>query len=62
MDEGTAEDAPRQALPAALAAQLALADAVTDTDPAAREKALRDAYEQVKGDYAQVCLSAVDRL
>ena len=41
------------------AAQLALTDAVTDTDPAAREQALRDAYEQLKGDYTRVCLSAV---
>ena len=35
------------------AAQLALTDAVTDTDPAEREQALRDAYEQLKGDYTQ---------
>ena len=41
------------------ASQLALTEAVSDTDPAEREKALRDAYDQLKGDYAQVCLSAV---
>jgi foldase protein PrsA len=41
------------------ASQLALTGAVSKTDPADREKALRDAYEQLKGDYAQVCLSAV---
>ena len=38
------------------AAQLALTDTVTDTDPATHEEALRDASKQLKGDYSRVCL------